>query len=112
MDPLALVELALAAAFGWQRRGLWFPAILAIAFSMINLAYVWSWWSEIGVVRTPDRVAMLVGRHLILSFVTYGLAAGLSRLIYKSNSQQNAAVARNAFRPPIGVKKASWPISK
>jgi hypothetical protein len=71
-DPLAWLLVIAAVSLGLGRLGVWLALIAAVIGTAIDVAVVWSWWREIGIVnRWISNTFWIFIVYVVVSAVAY-----------------------------------------
>jgi len=75
------VALIFAAMTGYNRASWWWPALIAVIFTISIVAINYSWWQDTGLIRHWPRFVFLGGfATFIMTYAAYGFGRGARRV--------------------------------
>jgi hypothetical protein len=81
IDPVGLLQIAVAALMGLLRARWWTPAALSAVFTAVTLAMFYSWWIETGLIHSwPRGVTIIFLGYFVTAYFGYVIGRMITRV--------------------------------
>jgi hypothetical protein len=81
IDPVGLLQIAVAASMGLLRARWWTPAALSAVFTAVTVGMLYSWWIETGLIHGwPRGVTIIFLGYFVTAYFGYVIGRMITRM--------------------------------